>query len=110
MSIKPNSSKLTRCIGIPDLLLQEETPLILGQKLSFRIAWIEYKSYSGMYKKYTDSEIYKQIEKYNRNFGKGLIVFDGGFEEKLVRCIQANHDSDVIGIQMEIKSMAKHPK
>lgn len=68
------------------------------------IRFIEFKSYFGLERKYSQYNLHLQIDRYNKNFGFGLFVCNNGFDERFENLILRNHDITVLGVNFATDS------
>lgn len=77
------TEKYGKPILTPDFLLLGN--YIINNK---KVNWIDAKNYFGAYTIKNKKNLKKQIEKYNKAFGKGAIVFSLGYSEKLAKTFE----------------------
>lgn len=83
--MREQTEKYGRPILTPDFLLMNN--LFINNK---KINWIDAKNYYGANTLLIKKTIQKQIDKYNKEFGSGLIIFNLGYSSALSNYIDSN--------------------
>ena len=83
--IKEQTEKYGRPILTPDFLILNE--LFINNK---KINWIDAKNYFGANTILIKKTINNQINKYNKEFGPGAIIFNLGYSSELINSFDNN--------------------